>query len=343
MSELVENENQATGYTVTLGSETLEQHDAKGLESIMIQDHEEKIGVCFLSIGHGELDFESFKEGDDVKVEVDGSDDPLFQGVITGIRHTWKGGKEYCNIQAMDPLIKLAATTDTKSYNDESQTQSDDQIVKEVLSDASVDAGTIDTSTVKRETTRMNESALTFIKRLAARNGYIVDSSGGKINFRKPQSSDPAVEIPPEQLMSFDSTKDASMIPKTVKVIGFDYMENKVVQGEFSSSDVTKVGGGDAPSSTIFGGTHYVTGVRVTTDDAAKAMAQSIMEKAAKGMMKGKAAIQGNGTVSSNTKLKFTGMNEGFNAEVTVVSTTHTIDDGGFKTTIQFRGNTAPK
>lgn len=345
MPELQETQNNTVRYTVTVSGKKCTQEDSQGLESLWIEDHMEKIGMCNLTFSAGEIAWKSFKEGDDVEVVVGGSDTKLFVGTISGIRHSWKGAVEVITVEAMDPLVKLAASTATKAYNAEKATQTDDQIVREILKDAKVDAGKVDSSSLKQYTLQLNESYLSFLKKLASRNGYMLMANEGKVDFFKPGTSDPSVEIPSDQLMNINSMNDQSMIPQKVVVIGFDYFNKKVVKGECSSSGVSGVGGGGAkPDSKTYSGTRYVTGVRASSDAEAKGMAEGIMEGMAKGRIKGRATIQGNGSIKAGVKVKFKGLEESQNPEAMVVSARHTMAPGmGFRTQLEFKGDGAPE
>jgi phage protein D len=344
MPTLQETQNNTVRYEVKVSGKTCTQQESLGLESLWIEDHMEKIGMCVLTFSGGEIPWKTFKEGDDVEVLIGGNAKKLFVGTISGMRHSWKGSQEVLVIEAMDPLIKLAASTVTKSYNVPDATQSDDQIAKAVMSAAKVDAGKIDSSSLKKYTLQLNESNLTFLKKLAGRNGFMLVANEGKVDFIKPQSSDPAVEIPSDQLMNINMMNDQSMIPKKVVVIGFDYFNKKVVKGECSSSGVEGVGGGSKPNSTTYSGTRYVTGVRVDSDAGAKSAAEGIMEGMASGRIKGRATIQGNGSIFAGSKVKFVGFEESQNATVMVISARHTMAPGvGFRTQLEFRGDGAPE
>ena len=344
MAELQESKNEAVSYEVKVSGNTCTQDESKGLERLTVEDHQDKIGLCIMEFSSGEVDWSGIKEGDDVEVSVGGSTDKLFVGTVSSVRHSWKNDVEVIVVEAMDPLIKLAASTATKAYNVTEQNQSDDQIVSSVLSDAGVDAGQIDSSSLKQYTLQLNESYLSFLKKLAGRNGYLLRAKDGKVDFVKPQGSDPAVEIPPEQLMNMNSSNDQSMIPKKVVVIGWDYFNKKVVKGECSSSSVAGVGSsGSKPDSKTYSGTRFVTGVRVGSDSAAKSMAEGIMERAAKNRVQGRATIQGNGQISAGKKVKFTGQQKSQNPDVMVKSATHILEPKtGFRTQINFFGEGAP-
>lgn len=344
MAQLSESINETVAYEVKVSGNTCTQAESKGLESVMIEDHLEKIGLCVLELSAGEIDWDSLKEGDDVEVKVGGGTGNLFKGTITSLRNTWKDAQQRLVVEAMCPLVKLAASTATKSYNAKDATQSDDQIVKDVLSGASVDAGTIDASKLKQYTLQLNESNLSFLKKLASRNGFMLKSNEGKVDFVKLQSSDPALEIPPEQLMNIDSDNDQSMIPKKVVVIGWDYFNKKVVKGECESSGVSGVGSsGDKPDSKTYSGTRFVTGVRCSSDDEAKGMATGIMENTAKRRLTGRATIQGNGKIVAGKKIKFTETGKGQNPDVMAYSVTHRMSPKtGFVTRISFYGEGKP-
>ena len=145
--------------------------------------------------------------------------------------------------------------------------------------------------------------------------------------------------------MNINSMNDQSMIPAKVVVVGFDYFNKKVVKGECGSADVSGVGGsGTKPDSKTYSGTRYVTGVRASSDSEAKGMATGIMEEMAKSRIKGRATIQGNGSIRAGVKVKFKGLEESQNPEVMVISARHTMAPGlGFRTQLEFKGDGAPE
>ena len=342
---MAETINEVVSYTVTIAGETCTQQESKGLERVMVQDDSEKIGFCTLEFSGGEIEWSKFEEGKDVEVVVGGSNVKVFAGTITGVRKNWGDSIPTVIVEAMDPLVKLAATSRTGSYNAKDASQSDDQIVKDILGKAGVDAGTIDSSSNKSYIAQLNEPDLKFLKRIAARNGYLLRANEGKVDFVKSGNSDAAVEIPPDQLMDFNSMNDQSQIPSEVEVVGFDYMKKTVVSGSCKSSAVSGIGAGGAkPDSKTFSGKRVVTGVVVRSDAEAKALATSIMEKSAQGRVKGTATIQGNGALHAGKKVKFTGLGEGQNPEAIIVSATHIIEPKvGFRTKLRFKSEGAPE
>ena len=108
MSKL-ETENQAPPFEVTLAGTTFKQDDPKGLQSIMVEDHVDMIGVAEIAIsGNEEFEWSSLEMGADVKVVLGGSEASIFEGYITGLRHSFSRAGDVITVLAMDPLMKLA-------------------------------------------------------------------------------------------------------------------------------------------------------------------------------------------------------------------------------------------
>ena len=174
MSQLSENENDTVAFKVTVNGKESSQADTQGLESIHVEDHLEKMGTCTLEFSLGGMDWSNFSMGNEVVVEIEGGDSKThFVGYVTSIRHTWKAGQEYCTLEAMDPLCKMAATRNTKKW----EKMKDSAIATELISSSSCKPGTIDPSSITEDYTfQRNESNLSIAKRLAARNGFRISA-----------------------------------------------------------------------------------------------------------------------------------------------------------------------
>lgn len=329
--------NEAPRFTITIAGNEFTQAETDGLEYLSVEDHVDMIGVAQfgMRIASG---WDRFNIGDEVTVEVGGSDRKVFVGYITGFRHFWKKGKEQLILQAMDPLVKLSSSRVTKVYEE----QSDSDIVSAVIGDAGETPGTVDsTDGTNKYVFQRNESNLNFLKRLASRNGYLLLANEGKIDFVAAQFSGSSVEIPKNEMMSLDYTFTDVHIPTDVTVIGWDYLTKEKV--EASGSSVDSIGGGSAASATTWGGTAYISDVHVSTQAGATAMAEGEFNRLARTLVRGKATVQGNGAIHAGVKIALKDNAVGFNPEGYVVSARHIVESGeGFITEFHFVGNTKP-
>lgn len=331
-------------FKVIVAGQEVQQGETEGLVYLSIEDHVDMIGVAQVSFNIGGMKWSGFKHGDEIEVQIGKSSRKMFQGVITSLRHSWAKGNETITVVAMDPLIKMGASRVTQVYND----QKDSDVVSAVISRAGCKPGTIDTTQgTHKYIFQRNESDYNFIKRLAARNGFLVKANEGKIDFVKSQFSASPVEIDQEFLMSLDYSMEPMNIPPEITVIGWDYLTKKKVEATAKAGDVANIGGGQSAVSNngqIWSQPSYVSDVLVSSQDGAKDMAVSELNRLARRFLRGRAVIQGNSDVHAGGKITFKGMTTGFNPEVYVVSARHVVEPTrGFSTEINYCGNTLPK
>lgn len=337
-------ENETARFTVSAGGGEFDQRDPKGLEYISIEDHVKMIGMCEItfSVGEENAQWASMEVGSDVEIKIGGDARPIFVGSISGLRHAYQKGKNTLTVMAMDPLMKLSQTRTTMVY--EEQKHSD--IASTVISRAGASPGTIDaTDQVVPYTLQRNESDLRFLRRLAAENHMILMANEGKIDFKKPQMSGSSVEIAKDKVISMDYSFSPRDVPKQVTAIGWDYVAKQPVVGTATQGDVAAIGGGSsAVDGALFGGDAVISDVWVDSQDAAKKLAESQLNSDARNFMKGRATVQGDGSLHAGGKIKFGGHPDGFNAEGFILSSRHRIYvRGGFTSELVFCSNTYPQ
>ncbi|MBW1878586.1 MAG: phage tail protein [Deltaproteobacteria bacterium] len=319
------------------------QADNQGLEGMEVEDHVDMMGVARASFNTSGFDWSSVNLGDGVQVGFGGTSDMTFGGYVTGIRHfKLLDGNEFVELIAMDPLCKLGASRHTRIWEE----QTDDAIANDVLGQASVEIGTVDsTSTTHKYVIQRNESDLTFLRRLAARNGYLLlGNYEGKVDFMKPQYSAGPIELTTDKLMAFEYTVSPAEVPPDVTVYGWDYVAKEKVEGTASSIDT--IGGGASAldaAGIIWQETCYISDVHVNDADAATAMAESELNRMARSYVRGRGVTDGTGEIRAGVKLKFSGFATGFNPEVFVVASKHKIQSGMYVTEFYFEGNTKPE
>ena len=337
-------ENQTARFTVTAGGDTFDQREPKGLEFMAIEDHVKMIGMCEITfaVGDENAKWTAMEVGSDVEVMLGGDTRPIFVGSISGLRHAYQKGKNTLTITAMDPLMKLQCTRVTKVY--EEMKHSD--IANEVIGRSGATVGTVDpTDKVHPYTFQRNESDLRFLRRLAAENHMILMANEGKVDFKKPQTSAGSKEIPKDKVISLDYAFSPRDVPKQITAIGWDYNKKEPVVGTATQGDIATIGGGSsAVDGKLFGGDAVISDVWVDSQDAAKKLAESQLNSDARNFMKGRATVQGDGSLHAGQKIKFAGHPDGFNAEAFVLSSRHRIYvRGGFTSELVFCSNTYPQ
>jgi phage protein D len=346
MGNELETENSAAFFEVKICGKTIKQEEPMGLSSILVEDHVDMIGVAEITIvGTDEFDWTAVSMGGDVEVILGGDESTLFKGSVTAIRHQFVGGEQRLTVQAMDPLIKLASSRVVKVYEE----MSDSDIASKIISDGGCSKGTVDKTTGKADYVfQRNESNLGFLRRLAARNGYIVQATNkGKVDFKSAQFSGTAVEIPQGSLVSFDYSYGVRNIPKKLTVYGWDPATKKRVEGSASSGDIKKIGAGSNALSDlgdIWQGDSYISDLWVTSQDGASSIAAGELNRLSRQFLRGKATVLGNASLRAGINIKFTEQGPGFGPEAFVISTRHRLTgSGGCLTELIFCSNTYPK
>jgi phage protein D len=344
MPEDMEN-NVVARYVAEIGGETVTQAESLGLTVLVVEDHVDMVGVLKATVNAGGFDWSAVSIGDEIKAGFGGSAEMAFAGFVTGVRHhSASGGQEFVTVIAMDPLCKLRASRRTKVY-DEDATDSD--IVSTLLGEAGVDPGTVDSTSAKNKyVIQRNESDLTFLKRLASRNGYLLmGNPEGKVDFKKVQYSGSPIELEQSAIMTFDYTLSHQNVPTGITVLGWNYKDKVKVEGAATDGDIEAIGGGAnavAETGTIWQEDAYISDVHVADDGAAKDMAIGELNRAARQFVRGRATVQGNGEIKAGALVAFKNFATGFNPEVFVISSRHVVEGGNYTTEFQFVGNTKP-
>jgi phage protein D len=346
MANELETENSAAYFEVKICGINIKQEEPLGLSSILVEDHVDMIGLAEITIvGTDEFDWSNVSMGGDVEVILGGDDATLFTGFVTALRHQFVRGEQRLTVQAMDPLIKLASSRVVKVYEE----MSDSDIASKIISDGGCSSGTVDsTSGQSPHVFQRNESNLVFLRRLAARNGYIVQStSDGKVDFKSAQFSGTALEIPQGSILSFDYSFGVRNIPEKLTVYGWDPATKERVEGSASSGDIQTIGGGSNALSDlgdIWKGDSYISDVLVTSQDGASSIASGELNRLSRQFLRGKATVLGNASLRAGMNIKFTEQAPGFGPEAFVISTRHRVmGSGGFVTELMFCSNTYPQ
>lgn len=315
-----------------------------GVVAVTVEDHVDMVGIAKATIHQGGMDWSSLTLGADVTAAFGGASDKVFTGIITGVRHhTGTGGMEFVTVIAMDPLCKLRASRQTRVFEE----VTDSDIVSDVLGQAGCDPGTVDsTSASNKYVIQRNESDLMFLKRLAARNGYLLLSDPeGKVDFKKAQFSGSPIELDRAEVIGFDYTVSHQSIPPSLTVYGWSYMDKEKVEGTASSGDIETIGGGANAvdeTGTIWQADSWISDVQVSDQGAATEMAKGELNRLARQFVRGRAKCHGRGDIRAGALIKFKGFATGFNPEAFVISSRHMIENNVFTTEFQFVSNTKP-
>jgi uncharacterized protein len=333
-------------YTLTITSDAYTQSDSSGLVSIMVEEHVDMIGmlVCRFSASDGL----AYQIGDEIKLSV--GDEEVFAGFITALEPSMSvGDGAFATLRAMDPLYKLTRGRKTKQYDE----MTDSDAAKQVLSDAGLSADADSTSPTHEYILQRNESDMAFLKRLAARNNFMLRMVDGKACFKKAQYSGNGTEYEfnntsgDEQapIVSVNMTYTSADQVQEVVVRGWDYNKKEEIVGTATSSDVDKIGDGELGldvCSTFGDATAYVTDVPVTDQSLADALASSELNRLSRQFLRGSARLQGVGVgLRAGAMVTFKGLPSACNGRFFIISTRRAWGTAGVTIDIRFCSNTA--
>ena len=338
------NRSSAAGFEVTIGGTTLTQKDGEGVEMLVVEDHVDMIDLFTLRMGGAPGNPAwSWKVGDDVKVKVGKCTSEIFVGQAIGLEPGYQvEGISSLNVRALDKMHILSRGRKTRYFED----MKDSDVVSQVASEAGLEIGSVEgTSTTYPYILQRNESDIAFLKRLAARNNYLLRMEAGKLAFKKAQFSGGSFTLKmSENLRALKvSYNSADMVQKVV-VRSWDIMTKTAIVGEATTGDIQKIGGGQlgADLAGQFGNaTAYITDVPVSSQAMANAVAKAEMERIARQFCHGTGSIQGNDAVRAGSMINFAGLSSPRDGKYYIVSSRHVISNrSGYSTEFTFCSNT---
>lgn len=342
MSDLVRS---ATSYSVTVGSQTFTQSTVDGLAQLTVEDHVDLVQMMTLRMGGAEnRPTWNISIGDAVTASMGEGASPLFVGEVTAVEPSYQvDGVSSITVRAMDNLHRLGRGRKTRFWED----MKDSDVVSVVGAESGLGVEADATTETLPYILQRNESNIAFLKRLAARNNYIlrVDPAGSKLTFKKASfsGSSKKVEMGNNLRSMRVSYNSVDQVQKVV-VRGWDPSTKQEIVGEATTGDITSIGGGDkgADVAGCFGdSTAYVTDVPVSSQSMAKEVAKAELERLARGFCRGSATVQGDDTIRAGSMVEFAGLPSGQNGKVFVLASRHVISGRtGYTTEFTFCSNT---
>lgn len=334
----------APSYQVTIGADTtFTQPEGDGVLSIIVEDHVDMVSMLTVRLGGTETQPEwNYNIGDDVEARVGEGEVLMFKGHITAVEpsFTMDGGSSL-TLRALDPLHILGRGRKTRYWED----VLDSDIVDEVGAECGLDTNIEATSESMPYVLQRNESNISFLKRLAARNNFTLRVNEGVLEFQPNQYSGSETTVTMGSdlrslRISFNSADQVS----GVTVRGWDIAAKEEVVGEATYSDIVQIGGGDIGAElaeTMFvESTAYITDVPVSTQSQAAAIALAEMERLARAFARGTGTIAGNEQVRAGTVVNLAGINAPFNGAYFVLASRHIISPRtGYTTEFTFCSN----
>ncbi|MED5371466.1 MAG: contractile injection system protein, VgrG/Pvc8 family [Myxococcota bacterium] len=334
----------AVGFEVTIGGQTFTQASEEGgVQMLVVEDHVDMTDMLTLRMGgtQGQPDW-NWKIGDEVECKL-GSGGTIFKGQITAMEPGYQvEGTSTVTLRAMDQMHKLGRGRKTRTFED----MKDSDVVSQVAGEAGIPTGNIEaTSEIHPYILQRNESDVAFLKRLAARNNYLLTMEDGSIAFKRAQFGGGGYKLKMgdnlrSMRMSFNSMDQV----QKVVVRGWDPHTKQAIVGEATTADVERIGGGEVGADTAgqFGeSTAYITDVPVFSQAAANEIAKVEMNRLARQFGRGSATVQGNEQIRAGTTVEVEGLQKGNNGTFFILSSRHVISNrSGYTTEFSFCTNT---
>lgn len=333
----------ATSYELQIGETVMTQPTVDGVQQIVVEDHVDMVSMATLEIGASERGPAfNFKIGDTVTVKMGSGDQPIFKGDITALEPRFQvGGTSSMTLRALDHMHRLGRGRKTRFW--ENRTDSD--VVEEVGAECGLSVEVDPIEEPMPYILQRNESNVGFLKRLAARNNFLLIVEQGVLKFTKASFMGATHSYQMGKnlrnlKMSFNSIDQV----QKVVVRGWDPGVKMEVVGTAELADIEQIGTGQlgAELSACFGdSTAYVTDIPVRSQRVANQIAKSELERIARQFCRGTVTIQGDDTVRAGNMIEFSGLSSGLNDKFYIVSTRHVISaKSGYSTDVRFCSNT---
>jgi uncharacterized protein len=333
----------AVAYKVTIGTQSFEQTETDGVQRLEVHDHVDMVTMLVMQIGGGEaLPEWNFKIGDPVECSLGKGESPIFKGEVTAIEPGFDvSGITSVTIRALDHMHRLGRGRRTRYW----EARVDSQVVEEVGAECGLSVEVDGTSQVRGYILQRNESNVAFLKRLAARNNYILRVEQDALTFKKPTFEGTTKKVKMgENLRSLRLSFNSVDQVQKVVVRGWDPKTKMEVEGTAVPEDLVKIGGGEygANLSALFGeSVAYVTDIPVSQQSQATELAKSELDRLARQFCRGTAVLQGDEKVRAGTMVEFSGLNEGQNGKYFIIASRHVINArSGYTTELTFCSNT---
>jgi phage protein D len=333
----------AASYYVKIGDREFEQTSSDGLQQLVIEDHVDMVSMLTLRISGAEGQPKwQFEFGDTVIAKLGKGKTTIFAGEVTSIEPSYQvSGTSSITIRALDHIHRLGRGRKTRFW----ENRMDSDVVKEVGAECQLSVVADATDGLAPYILQRNESNVAFLKRLAARNNFLLVVDNNALHFKKASFQGSTKKIGMgdnlrDVRMSFNSVDQVQQ----VVVRGWDIKKKQEIVGTASTGDIEKIGGGElgAVKAACFGeSVAYITDIPVSSQTVANAIAKSELERMARQFCRGSATLQGDETIRAGTLVEFSGLSKGFNGKFYVVSSRHVVSDrSGYSTEIRFCSNT---
>ncbi|MBD2072905.1 VgrG-related protein [Phormidium sp. FACHB-592] len=268
--------------------------------------------------------------------------DWIIVGEITAIEtHFTSGSQAPIMIRGYDRSHRLHRGHHNRSF----QNMTDTDIVKKIIREVDVPAGSIEDSGAPHDYVfQENQTNLEFLRERAARNGFELFVQNGKLNFHKPKNNQ-ALELAwLEQIASFQVSVSSAKQVDAVEVRGWNYKQKKAIVATRNQDTIltqTDQGKGKTTSSAFQGKPNapklIVVDQPIATQQEADKIAQSLFNELSDEFVHADALAQGHPSIRPGRVAKLKGMGK-YSGDYYITETHHRLSEGVYTTAFSIRG-----
>ena len=273
----------------------------------------------------------------------------LLTGEVTAIEAEYDALGARAIVRGYDHSHRLHRGRRTETYRN----VKDSDIAAQIARRAGVKAGTIDdTRTTHDHVSQPNVSDWEFLRARAREIGYEVLVADGKLNFRKPttsdsapsegdfSSNDPLQLVFGQDLLEFRPRITSSEQVKEVRVRAWDSKNKQAVVGSaVAGTTSAKLSSNPGQLAATFGDPVYVAVDRpLGTQVAVDAAAASIAEQIGSAFAEAEGVARGNPKLKAGAAVSISVVADAFAGRYTLTHTRHVFDHEGYRTEIAVSG-----
>ncbi len=197
------------------------------------------------------------------------------------------------------------------------------------------------TNVVIDAVTQNGETDYAFIKKLAERNFFEFSINQRDVYFGPPQRNTSSVITLEygKSLLSFSPELNTANQVSEVTVKGWDPDTKQEITGKASLQTSGGLSGGQTMANLYGTVEQTITDQPVCSQQQADILAQALFNKLSVGLVQGTAECIGLPEIRAGTCVLLQGLGKKFSQKYFVEKSTHTVDQSGYKTTINVRGD----
>lgn len=277
-------------------------------------------------------------EGGSTGNGADGSDHLLFKGVV--VRHAMESNAQgtVLRVELRDQAVKLAQPRRSQVLVQ----MSDSDLIKQLISDAGLEAGKLDATVPKHDTlVQYDCSDWDLIVSRAEANGLVVAVESGRVTVTKPETSGAAalaIDHGIDEVYDLAFETDAMGQDIGFKARSWDVKEQAIVETAGAPAPAASQGrssGKKLAQALGYREAVLVHPVDLMTEEA-KAWASSEAQRGQLALVRGAVRLPGLGTAALLQVVELKGVPKAFAGKALVSGVCHRIDGDGWVTVLQF-------